>query len=166
MKLRWLPSTRHHFWLTQAEPYYIHGYKHCASEGPKGAGWCHCWAALHHVWKGMSDRQSPQGLKKVKHHSHLQEREEVPGEPQANGPHLCAWEDHVTWGNSEWFASIASPKEGHAWPIWWFSMMDWCHQWTKRRQLMSSTWTLTWSPTTCLSVNWREMDLKRELFGG
>ena len=57
-------------------------------------------------------------------------------------------------------ASMASPRANHSWLIWWPSVKELWHWWTKEGQLMSSTWTsarpFTWSHTTSLSLNWRE----------
>ena len=72
-----------------------------------------------------------------------------------------------------WAGDLTQPAwlhQGKVWPIWWLSIIDWRHQWTKGSQLMSATWTsprpLTSSPTTFLSLNWRDSNLKGRIFGG
>ena len=60
----------------EAECVQAYGARWHASQGLKGNGWCGCQDALHHLWKLMAVRLSPQWLEERKHHSHFQERRE------------------------------------------------------------------------------------------
>ena len=55
---------------------------------------------------------------------------------------ICSWRlCQGTCKSRRWStaASMALPRENHVPPIWWPSMMEWQHWWTKEGQLISST---------------------------
>ena len=86
--------------------------------------------------------------------------------------HLCVWEDHGTRIMEQMIRD--SQHDFIKVKLCLANMMVFCDRLTasvdKGKAMMLFTWTsarpLTWSPTTSLSLNWREMDLKSRLFGG
>jgi len=67
----------------------IHGPRWNAPISTEGAGRCHCWATLHHLWEVLEDRGGAWGLEKGQCHSNLQKGQEGgPRELQACQPHL------------------------------------------------------------------------------
>jgi len=84
-----------------------------------------------------------------------------------------SWKVRRTWDKEVIWDSQHSFKKGRSCLIKlvpFYNEVKWWHQWTKERQLKSSSWTcgrlLTWSHTTFLSLNGRTMDLKSGLFSG
>ena len=60
----------------------IHGPQKNTPTSTEGAGRCHCWATLHHLWKVLEDRRGAQGLEESQCHSNLQKGQEGgPREP-------------------------------------------------------------------------------------
>ena len=67
----------------------IHGPRWNAPTNAEGAGRCHCWATLHHLWKVLENRRGARGLEGSQCHSNLQKGQEGgPRELQTGQAHL------------------------------------------------------------------------------
>ena len=108
----------------------IHGPRWNAPTSAEGAGGCHCWATLHHLWKVLEDKRGARGLEKGQCHSSLQKgQERGPGNyrpvslTSIPGKVMEQLILEVTIKQVEEKKVIRSSQHGftrgnHAWPIW------------------------------------------------